>query len=40
ANVIARPLELGSYRATTGLAWVDLDSAVKLTVFNLLNEIL
>ena len=40
ANVIARPLDLGSYRATTGLAWVDLNSAVKLTVFNLLNEIL
>jgi DNA-binding transcriptional LysR family regulator len=40
ANVIARPLDLGSYRATTGLAWVDLDSAVKTTVFGLLQELL
>ena len=40
ANVIARPLDLGSYRATTGLAWVDLDSAVKTTVFSLLQELL
>lgn len=37
-NVVARPLLLGDYRATTGLAWVELDSAVKTTVFNLLNE--
>jgi len=40
ANVISRPLDLGSYRASTGLAWVDLNSAVKNTVFNLMNELL
>ena len=40
ANVVSKPLELGEYRATTGLAWVDLDSAVKLTVFNVINEML
>jgi DNA-binding transcriptional LysR family regulator len=40
ANVISRPLELGSYRATTGLAWTDLNSAVKSTVFNLMSELL
>ncbi|RTY78131.1 LysR family transcriptional regulator [Pseudomonas veronii] len=40
ANVMSKPLELGDYRATTGLAWVDLDSPVKNTVFNLVNELL
>lgn len=40
ANVISKPLALGDYRATTGLAWVDLDSAVKLTVFNVISDIL
>ena len=40
ANVISRPLELGSYRATTGLAWTDLNSAVKTTVFSLIDELL
>ena len=39
-NVISRPLDLGGYRATTGLAWVDLNSAVKMTVFNLIGELL
>ena len=40
ANVISRPLELGDYRATTGLAWTDLNSAVKSTVFSLMSELL
>ncbi|VVO04018.1 LysR family transcriptional regulator [Pseudomonas fluorescens] len=40
ANVISKPLELGNYRATTGLAWVDLNSAVKTTVFSLMSELL
>ena len=40
ANVISRPLELGDYRATTGLAWTDLNSAVKTTVAGLLDELL
>lgn len=40
ANVISRSLELGSYKASTGLAWVDLNSAVKQTVFNLINDML
>lgn len=40
SHVISRPLELGSYRAATGLAWVDVDSAVKTTVFNLMGELL
>ena len=40
ANVISRPLELGSYRATTGLAWTELNSAVKTTVFSLIDELL
>ena len=38
ANVISRPLELQGYRATTGLAWTELNSAVKSTVFSLLDE--
>lgn len=40
ANVISRPLDLGDYRAATGLAWFDLNSAVKTTVFNLMSELL
>ena len=40
ANVISRPLQLGDYRATTGLAWTDLNSAVKATVFSLMDELL
>lgn len=39
ANVISRPLELQDYRATTGLAWTELNSAVKSTVFSLLDEL-
>jgi len=38
-NVVSRPLELGDYRATTGLAWTELDSAVKSTVFNLMEQL-
>lgn len=38
-NVVSRPLNLGDYRATTGLAWVELDTAVKVTVFNLVKEL-
>lgn len=40
ANVISRPLDLGDYRATTGLAWTALNSAVKATVFSLMEELL
>ncbi len=40
ANVISRPLELGGYRATTGLAWTELNSAVKNTVFGLMDELM
>ena len=40
ANVIPRPLELGDYRATTGLAWTELNSAVKNTVFGLMDELM
>ncbi|MQT86752.1 LysR family transcriptional regulator [Pseudomonas sp. FSL R10-2964] len=39
ANVISRPLELQGYRATTGLAWTELNSAVKSAVFSLLDEL-
>lgn len=39
ANVISRSLELGDYRATTGLAWVGLESAVKGNVFNLISSL-
>jgi DNA-binding transcriptional LysR family regulator len=38
-NVVSRPLDLGGYRATTGLAWVELDTAVKVTVFNVIKEL-
>jgi len=38
AHVVARPLDLGSYRATTGLAWADLNSAVKQTVFTVISD--
>ncbi|TFY87408.1 LysR family transcriptional regulator [Pseudomonas kairouanensis] len=40
ADVVSKPLALGGYRATTGLAWVDLNSPVKTTVFDLMNELL
>lgn len=39
-NVISKHLELGNYQATTGLAWTDLGSAVKTTVFSLMSELL
>lgn len=39
ANVLSRQLDLGEYRATTGLAWVELDTAVKVTVFNVIKEL-
>ncbi|NWA02540.1 LysR family transcriptional regulator [Pseudomonas gingeri] len=38
-NVVSRPLDLGGYRATTGLAWIELDTAIKCTVFNLMDEL-
>ncbi|WP_300731457.1 LysR family transcriptional regulator [Pseudomonas sp.] len=38
AHVVARPLDLGSYRATTGLAWADLNSTVKQTVFTVISD--
>ncbi|MGY4817326.1 LysR family transcriptional regulator [Pseudomonas chlororaphis subsp. piscium] len=39
ANVVARPLELGDCQATTGLAWVELDSALKSTVFGVIGDV-
>ncbi|OLF53764.1 LysR family transcriptional regulator [Pseudomonas chlororaphis] len=39
ANVSTRPLELGGYRATTGLAWTDLESPLKQTVFGVIDEV-
>ena len=36
-NVVARPLDLGEYRAATGLAWTELDTAVKVTLFELMR---
>lgn len=38
ANCVSRHLELGTFQARTGLAWTDLDSAVKSTLFNLIGE--
>jgi DNA-binding transcriptional LysR family regulator len=40
ANVVSKPLDLGQYRATTGLAWTSLDTAVKATVFALIEALL
>lgn len=37
ANCVARPLELGAFQASTGLAWTELDGAVKRTVFTLIE---
>lgn len=39
ANCVSRHLELGAFQATTGLAWTELDSAVKTTLFNLIVEL-
>lgn len=38
-SVVARPLELGQHRAVTGLAWTGLDTAVKVTLFELMREL-
>lgn len=38
-NVVARPLALGDHRAATGLAWARLDTAVKVTLFELMREL-
>lgn len=38
-NVVSRPLNLGDFRAVTGLAWTSLDTAVKTTAFNLMREL-
>jgi len=38
-NVVSRPVNLGDFRAVTGLAWTSLDTAVKTTVFNLMREL-
>ncbi|RMQ81923.1 hypothetical protein ALP97_03323, partial [Pseudomonas salomonii] len=38
-NCVSRPLQLGGFEASTGLAWTDLDSAVKTTLFNLIVEL-
>ncbi len=39
ANCVSRHLELGAYEASTGLAWTELDSAVKITLFSLILEL-
>jgi DNA-binding transcriptional LysR family regulator len=39
ANCVSRHLQLGGFQASTGLAWTELDSAVKSTVFNLIVEL-
>jgi len=39
ANCVSRHLELGAYEASTGLAWTELDSAVKITLFSLIMEL-
>ena len=38
-NVVSRPLNLGDFRAVTGLGWTSLDTAVKTTAFNLMREL-
>ncbi|NWA24215.1 LysR family transcriptional regulator [Pseudomonas gingeri] len=38
-NCVSRPLDLGEYRTRIGVAWIDLDSAVKTTLFNLIGEL-
>lgn len=38
-NVVARPLELGGHRAALGLAWTELDTPIKNTLFGLLQEL-
>ncbi|SEI48315.1 DNA-binding transcriptional regulator, LysR family [Azotobacter beijerinckii] len=38
-KVVARPLELGGHRAAIGLAWTELDTPIKNTVFGLLQEL-
>ncbi|MBT1264565.1 LysR family transcriptional regulator [Pseudomonas sp. G5001] len=39
ANCVSRHLALGAFRARTGLAWTELDSPVKTTLFNLIDEL-
>lgn len=39
ANCVSRPLVLGAFQASTGLAWTELDSAVKITLFALIVEL-
>ncbi len=40
ANCVSRPAgSWGAFQATTGLAWTELDSAVKTTLFNLIVEL-
>lgn len=39
ANCVARHLELGAFQASTGLAWAELDSAVKTRLFNLIMQL-
>lgn len=39
SNCVSRHMELGAFQATTGLAWTELDSAVKTTLFNLIMEL-
>jgi DNA-binding transcriptional LysR family regulator len=39
ANCVSRPLQLGGFETSTGLAWTALDSAVKCTLFDLIVEL-
>ncbi|MGH8384275.1 MAG: LysR family transcriptional regulator [Pseudomonas sp.] len=38
-NVIARPLELGSHQTALGLAWIDLDTPIKRTLYSLMQAL-
>ncbi len=39
ANCVSRPLQLGGFETSTGLAWTALDSAVKRTLFDLIVDL-
>ncbi|AYF49744.1 LysR family transcriptional regulator [Pseudomonas fluorescens] len=39
ANCVSRPLQLGGFETSTGLAWTALDSAVKCTLFDLIVDL-
>lgn len=39
ANCVSRPLQLGGFETSTGLAWTALDNAVKRTLFDLIVDL-